>query len=88
MPQPSWHLDRRTFLRGAGTVAIGLPFLEEMLPRAGAVTSAAAVPNRLVTLSFGLGIPTEQADLGFAGPLQPLEPFASKLACFSGLDTT
>ena len=78
-------IPRRTFLRGAGTVAIALPFLEEMrLPRAQAASGD--VPNRLVTLSFGLGIPTEQAELGFAGPLEPLQPFASKLACFSGLD--
>ena len=78
-------LPRRTFLRGAGTVAIALPFLEEMrLPRAQA--AGEDVPNRLVTLAFGLGIPTEHAELGFAGPLEPLQPFASKLACFSGLD--
>jgi len=78
-------IDRRTFLRGAGTVAIALPFLEEMgLPKAGAAEADA--PNRLVTLSFGLGIPAEQAELGFSGPLEPLKPFASKLACLSGLD--
>ena len=78
-------IDRRTLLRGAGTVAIGLPFLEEMgLPKAGAAEAGA--PNRLVTLSFGLGIPAEQAELGFSGPLEPLKPFASKLACLSGLD--
>jgi hypothetical protein len=72
-------------LRGAGSVAIGLPFLEEMaVPRARAADELA--PNRLVTLSFGLGIPTEQSELGFAGPLEPLAPFAEKLACFSGLD--
>lgn len=78
-------IQRRTFLRGAGTVAIGLPFLEEMgVPKARAAEGA--VPNRLVTLSFGLGIPAAQAELGFAGPLEPLQPFASKLACLSGLD--
>jgi len=78
-------LPRRSFLRGAGTVAIALPFLEEMrLPRAQA--AGEQVPNRLVTLAFGLGIPTEQAEQGFQGPLEPLQPFASKLACFSKLD--
>ena len=78
-------IHRRTFLRGAGTVAIGLPFLEEMgVPKARAADEV--VPNRLVTLSFGLGIPAAQAELGFAGPLEPLQPFASKLACLSGLD--
>jgi hypothetical protein len=78
-------IHRRTLLRGAGSIAIGLPFLEEMgVPRAQAADPV--VPNRLVTLSFGLGIPSEQAELGFAGPLEPLQPFADKLACFSGLD--
>jgi hypothetical protein len=78
-------IDRRTLLRGAGGVAIGLPFLEEMVGRP-ARAAEPLVPSRLVTLSFGLGLPTAQADLGFAGPLEPLQPFANKLACFSGLD--
>jgi len=78
-------ISRRTFLRGAGTVAIGLPFLEEMAtPKAQA--AGTEVPARLVTISFGLGIPAEQAELGFQGPLEPLRPFASKLTCLSGLD--
>lgn len=78
-------IQRRTLLRGAGTVAIGLPFLQEMgVPRASAAD--AVVPARLVTLAFGLGIPAAQAELGFAGPLEPLQPFANKLACLSGLD--
>jgi hypothetical protein len=78
-------LDRRTFLRGAGTVAIGLPFLEEMGARK-ARAEAAQVPARLVTISFGLGIPAQQVELEFQGPLEPLSPFASKLTCLSGLD--
>ena len=78
-------LNRRTLLRGAGTVAIGLPFLQEMsVPKAGAADESA--PSRLVTLSFGLGIPSEHAELGFDGPLAPLQPFANKLACLSRLD--
>jgi hypothetical protein len=78
-------INRRTLLRGAGTVAIALPFLEEMgVPKASA--AEAAIPKRLVTLSFGLGIPTAHAELGFDGPLAPLQPFASKLACLSRLD--
>jgi Protein of unknown function (DUF1552) len=78
-------IHRRTLLRGAGSVAIALPFLEEMAPPK-ARAAELDVPSRLVTLSFGLGIPAEQAELGFSGPLEPLQPFASKLACFSGLD--
>lgn len=77
-------LNRRAFLRGAGTVAVGLPFLEEMA--ANQSGAAAEVPARLITLSFGLGIPREQVEQGFAGPLQPFEPFADKMAFFSRLD--
>jgi hypothetical protein len=66
-------------------VAIGLPFLEEMrAPKARA--AGGDVPARLVTISFGLGVPAEQVELGFQGPLEPLRPFASKLTCLSGLD--
>jgi hypothetical protein len=78
-------INRRTFLRGAGSVAIGLPFLEEMSSdpaRAG----VAAPPARLITMSFGLGIPQQQVLRQFAGPLEPFEPFADKMAFYSGLD--
>jgi hypothetical protein len=78
-------INRRTLLRGAGTVAIGLPFLEEMAPRR-ARAADSEPPARLVTMTFGLGIPAVQAELGFAGPLEPLQPFANKLTCLSGLD--
>ena len=78
-------LDRRTFLRGAGSVAIALPFLEEMRPRR-ARADVVEAPARLVTISFGLGIPAQQVELGFEGPLEPLRPFAGKLTCLSGLD--
>lgn len=77
----SKRMSRRTFLRGAGTVAIGLPFLAEMAPSI-AVGAPGDVPNRLVTVFFGLGLdPSWQND--FAGPLEPLRPFASKMASFS-----
>ncbi|MDX2054656.1 MAG: DUF1552 domain-containing protein [Polyangiaceae bacterium] len=79
-------IHRRTFLRGAGTVAIGLPFLEEMVR--GSQAAEANPPHRLITLSFGLGIPAEQVQQGFNGPLEPLKGFANKMAFFSGLDMT
>ena len=37
------HLSRRTFLRGAG-VAIGLPFLDAMVPAGTALAQTAAKP--------------------------------------------
>lgn len=71
---------RRTILKGAGTVAIALPFLEELT--LGRAFSDSPPPNRLVTLFFGLGLdPDWQRD--FDGPLQPLRPFSSKMATFS-----
>src|SRR4029453_18901232 len=38
------HLSRRTFLRGSG-VALGLPFLDAMVPAATALAQAAAAPK-------------------------------------------
>ena len=38
------YLSRRTFLRGTG-VAIGLPFLEAMVPAATALAQTAAMPK-------------------------------------------
>ena len=55
---PSWRLDRRTFLRSAG-VAIGLPFLDAMVP-AGAreAEKALAQPRRVVLVGRPLGLHT------------------------------
>jgi Protein of unknown function (DUF1552) len=78
-------LPRRMFLHGLGTVAVGLPFLEEMRPR---VTRAqdGAPPTRLITMFFGLGIPRDQMLEGFKGPLEPYEPFKDKMAIFTNLE--
>ena len=77
------RLDRRTLLRGAGTIAIGLPFLEEMTRvRSAYGQTMSEVPTRLVTAFFGLGLdPDWQRD--FDGPLAPYQPFAGKSAFFS-----
>lgn len=79
------RLPRRTLLGGLGGIAIGLPFMEEMLPRR-ARAQDAMVPTRLITMFFGLGIPREQMLDGFAGPLQPYEPLQDKLAIFTNLE--
>lgn len=78
-------LSRRTLLRGAGGIAIGLPFLEEMRPRV-SVAQEADPPMRLFTMFFGLGIPREQMLEGFDGPLEPYEPLADKMAIFRNLE--
>ena len=85
----SRQVNRRTILRGAGTVAVGLPFLEEM---GGGVLSARAaeplpaVPKRAFNLFFGLGIPAPLQQEGYAGVLEPLKPLKDKLLILRGVD--
>lgn len=78
-------MNRRTFLRGAGTIAIGLPFLEPMM-RSSAYGAPPEPPARCLTLFFGLGVPKAMQMEGFDGPLGPLEPHAGKLAMFRNVD--
>lgn len=74
--------SRRRFLFGAGTVAVALPFLEEMAVGRTALGAPGEVPDRLVTAFFGLGLdPSWQHD--FDGPLEPYRPFADRMATFS-----
>ena len=72
------RVNRRAFLRGAGTVAIGLP-LTASLERYG-FAQESAIPERYVSMYFGNGVPKKFADMAFDGPLSPLGPFAGKLA--------
>jgi hypothetical protein len=78
-------LSRRTLLHGGGGVLIGLPFLEEMRPRA-ARAADAAPPMRLITLFFGLGVAREESIKQFKGPLEPYQSLASKMAFFTNLE--
>jgi hypothetical protein len=78
-------LSRRTFLHGSGGVLVGLPFLEEMRPRA-ARAQDAAPPMRLITMFFGLGIARDESIKQFMGPLEPYQPLASKMAFFTNLE--
>ncbi|MEM9861639.1 MAG: DUF1552 domain-containing protein [Myxococcota bacterium] len=81
-------LSRRTLLRGAGTVAIGLPFLSEMAPSP-AYGAPGDVPARVLTFFFGLGVPVDfQADryaAPFADHLGPLAAVADKIAFLRGV---
>lgn len=77
-------MSRRAVLRGAGAAAIGLPFLEAMRPR-GALAADPEPPARALTLFFGLGIPKEIQAEGLTGCLEPLAPFAGKLAWLRGV---
>jgi len=78
-------LDRRTFLRGAGTIAIGLPLLEEMKPSL-AEGAPGDAPARVVTLFFGLGLDPAWTAEKFTGPLAPFESLQSKMAFFTNVN--
>jgi hypothetical protein len=78
-------MNRRTLLRGAGTIAIGLPFLGAMRSRS--VWGAPGDPPvRAFNVFFGLGIPAPLQTEGLAGPLQPLEQVADKLLIVRNVD--
>ena len=62
-------LDRRSFLVGAGSVAIGLPFLGEMSRRSGFAQPDAA-PVRAFNCSFGLGLFDDMQAADLSGPLE------------------
>jgi Protein of unknown function (DUF1552) len=77
-------LSRRTFLRGAGGVAIALPFLDEMRTRS-VWGAPAAPPVRAFNIFLGGGVPQLHQLNGLVGPLAPLAPLASKMAFVRGI---
>jgi hypothetical protein len=87
------HLNRRTLLRGIGT-AVGLPFLDAMIPALTPLARAAAAnprtrfgvtyfPNGLIMQQFTPA--TTGAGFAFTPILKPLEPFQDSLAVVTGL---
>jgi len=82
--QASKRLSRRRFLRGAGTVAIGLP-LAAYLPEL-AIAAPGRAPSRYISLFFGNGMPKKFTDAGYTGVLAPLARHASNLAMIRGID--
>ncbi|HWE39710.1 MAG TPA: DUF1552 domain-containing protein [Isosphaeraceae bacterium] len=89
-------LSRRTFLRGTG-VALGLPLLEAMAPRAGAAPTGAegagSAPVRAAYLYFPNGawmdawVPKQTgADFELPFSLEPLAPVRQHVTVLSGLD--
>ena len=63
---PPFRLNRRTVLRGAGTVAIALPWLEIM--RAEPARAAAGAAKRLITVYTPGGTVLELATTPLASP--------------------
>ena len=99
MSQKSWHLNRRTFLRGTG-VALALPMLECMGKPVG--TRPKSTPPRLCCVFFanGVSLPPvdhadhkkwnwfplgEGADYRLTQTLKPLEPFRQDMTILGGL---
>ncbi len=78
-------MSRRTLLRGAGTVAIGLPFLSAM-QRDSAYAALPEPPARAFNVFFGLGFPTPLQREGYEGPMEPLGALRDKLAIVRGVD--
>lgn len=98
MARPSWHLDRRTFLRGAG-MSLALPWLEAMAK----AEPSAERPKRFCALFFANGVALPKPDSAdaqegwtwFPGaggsdytltkPLEPLAPFRNDMSIFGGM---
>ena len=79
------QISRRTMLKGLGTVAIGLPLLEEMLVST-ALAQPKVIPVRAFNVFFGLGIPAPLQAEGFDGVLEPLRPLSKKLLIMRNVD--
>src|SRR3982750_507943 len=86
-------LSRRTLLRGAG-VALGLPWLEAMVPSALADSRPAAAqsPVRMAVLYMANGVNAPQwkpegegKDFQLSPTLQPLEDFKDRVLVLSNL---
>ena len=71
-------INRRTMLKGVGSISIGLPLLEEMIQPALAAAKD-DVPVRAFNIFFGLGIPAPLQAEGFDDVLEPLKPLGEKL---------
>jgi hypothetical protein len=87
------HLSRRTFLRGAG-VAVGLPFLDAMVPSWTALAQTAASPKpRMGFMYLPHGAIMEHWTPAAEGKsfeltpiLKPFAPFQKQLTIVSGLE--
>jgi Protein of unknown function (DUF1552) len=88
----SLKLSRRALLRGAGGIAIGLPFLEIMGRSSSAQAQAAPIPQRLLVFFSPNGSIREnwtpsgtETDFQLSTILAPLEPYKDKLVVLDGL---
>lgn len=89
----SIRISRRTLLRGAGGIAIGLPFLDIMARSPRASAGPPAIPQRLVVFFSPNGTIREnwtptgtETDFQLSTILAPLEPYKQKLIVLDGVD--
>jgi len=92
----SWHIPRRTFLRGLGTV-VALPVLESMLPASGAAAAAGTgkLPVRMAFVYTPNGQDMQNwtpktlgTDYELTPTLEPLKAHRQDFAVVSGLAHT
>ena len=88
-----FRLDRRTLLRGAGGIAIGLPFLEIMSAPGRASAQAQPVPKRFVVFFSADGSIREnwtptgtETNFTLSRILTPLEPYKQNIVVLDGVD--
>ena len=93
LPGSPFRLNRRTFLRGAGGAAIGLPLLEAMSPLGRAHAQAAAPPKRFIVFFSPDGTikpawtPTGSGStFTLSRILAPLEPNRQHIVVLDGVD--
>ncbi len=97
MKRKTWHLDRRTLLKGAG-ISLALPLMEAMAKK----NDESITPNRSCFLFFpnGVSLPPETheahqdwhwfpfgegRDYLFTKPLAPLVPYRDQISILQGL---
>ena len=87
-----FHLNRRAVLRGAGTVAIALPWLEIMGSERRAVAATAPAKRFLAVYTPGGTVPEKwtptgtEANFILSPILAPLAPVQKNLLVLSGID--
>lgn len=93
----TWHMPRRTFLKGAGCT-LGLPFLNAMgetvpSPSAGPQQDTSSPPTRMACMYFPNGVwekawhpDANNETFELPSSLKPLEKHKESILAFSGLD--
>ena len=90
-----WHIPRRTFLRGATGVVMGIPLLDVMEPRSARAAAQDVPPLRMGCLYLPNGVPNEAWRPKVSGGrlrqmnewMKPFEPLKENLQFISGLQS-